>query len=519
MRLSFSLRHVHEVCAALIHAGLVVCWIGLASSTQAQGFRDVSEAWGFPADGKAAFADYDGDGWIDVFTGQLYRNQQGQGFQRVEANAPGGGSGLWGDYDNDGHPDLFVYGGKGALFRNVGDGTFAQVPFPELPTINSRGAVWADLNADGFLDLYVGGYEAWQEAIYPDVVYFNQADDSGGRRFVEAWRSAAGESFSARGVTAADFDEDGATDIFVSNYRLQPNNLWQNDGSGRLTNVAEERGAHGIPGDEINYQNTVKYPVCGHTIGSAFGDLDDDGHIDLFVGNFSHPPAYQNRPQFLRNLGPAEGYKFADQSATAGLAWQESYASPALGDYDNDGDLDLYFTTVYPVGSGGIKNFPVLYRNEGDWKFVDVTQEQGLQQLDATYQAAWADVDNDGDLDLATAGKLFLNELGAAPPANAADNSTPPAGHWIELELQGDGVRVNRSAIGATVRIRLGEKTLTRCVEAGTGEGNQNSLRLHFGLGEHDAPIDLEIAWPGGGVQTVKSLNVDQRHEIPFAVD
>lgn len=474
-----------------------------ANSATAQGFRDVSERYGFASDGKAAFCDYDGDGFVDLYAGgKLYHNAgPGKKLTVITRKAPAGGEGLWGDFDNDGHPDLFTYSGRGALYRNQGDGTFAAHEFPELATINSRGAVWVDLNLDGFLDLYVGGYEVWEQTVHPDVILWNTDDGAGDRKFVEHWRTAEGECLSARGVTSADFDEDGAPDVFVSNYRLQPNLLWRNDGAGKLTNVAAERGAAGTPDAEITYTGGVKYRISGHTIGSAFADVDADGHLDLFVGNFSHPPANQNRPQFLRNAGPAGNFAFEDRSADSGLAWQESFASPAFADIDLDGDLDLYFTTVYPIGSGGIQNFPVLYRNESNWKFQNVTDGQNLTKLGPTYQAAWADLDNDGDLDLCTAGKLFLNE-------------NPRRGTWLEVTLQGNGATVNRSAVGATARITLADRVLTRHVEAGVGEGNQNDLRLHFGLGLETAPVTLEITWPGGRKQTVSRLAPNKHHMI-----
>ncbi len=475
----------------------VIALMGATDTSAA--FRDVSEAFGFAGGSKAAFADYDGDGWVDVYAGgKLYRNDNGKRFIQVKDAGLSGGEGIWGDYDNDGRPDLFDYSGSGALYRNIGDGSFKQVKFDKLPTVNSRGAVWLDIDNDGRLDLYVGGYEVWQKAVHPDVIYRNTGD----HKFVEHWRSADNARYSARGVTSGDFDEDGDTDVFVSNYRLQPNFLWRNDGRGKFQNAAKTHGAAGIPNQTITYTGGIRYPICGHTIGSAIGDLDDDGHLDIFVANFSHPPANQDRPEFLRNRGPKHDYKFEGRSVGAGLAWQESFASAALGDYDNDGDLDLYFTTVYAVGSGSIRNYPVLYRNDGGWKFTNVTADQGLAKLGPTYQAAWADIDNDGDLDLCTNGKLFLNE---APPRN-----------WIKLVLEGDGKQVNRSAIGATVRLKIGERVITRHVETGTGEGNQNDITLHFGLGDLESDVTVEIAWPGKVAQRVTGLKVNRLHRIKF---
>lgn len=493
----FTFQSRSSFLARVVSAGVPVFVTFVLFSSRLFGqFRDASKELGFSGGGQASFVDFNGDGWVDIHAGKLYRNDGGKRFVVVK-DAPGG-AGIWGDFDNDGRPDFFVYGGTGALYRNLGNGKFKKVPFPALPTVNSLGAAWVDINNDGLLDLYVGGYEIWTKRVHPDAIYLNQGNGT----FKEHWRSPAKGCYSARGVTAADFDEDGAIDVYVSNYRLQPNFLWKNDGKGKFTDVAVKYGAAGNKGPVINYTGGIRYGLHGHTIGSCFGDLDDDGHIDLFVGNFAHPRAHQDRPQFLRNRGPAGKYAFEDKSKGAGLAFQESFASPALGDYDNDGDLDLYFTTVYAVGSGGIRNYPVLYRNNGDWTFTNVTASERIPNLPPTYQAAWADIDNDGDLDLCTAGKLFVNE--------------GRKHKWIEVTLVGDGKTVNRSAVGAVVRIRLGKRVLTRHVEAGTGQGNQNDLRLHFGLGSHKKPVSVDIVWPGGHKQRIEGLAANRRHRVEF---
>ncbi len=431
-------------------AVVAVVMLGIGELWAAPGFVDVSAQVGIAVGGYASWADYDSDGWVDVCIGQtLFHSERGSRFTQV-----GEYGGIWGDCDNDGDVDLFSWEGAGNLWRNNGDGTFsdATVGLPPLPTVRSLGACWADLNGDGLLDLYVGGYEVWGVVTaYPDTIYLNQGNGT----FVEQWRTPDSQLQQARGVTAADFDNDADMDIYVSNYRLQPNLLWRNDGSLNFTNVAHEYGVAGDGG----------LGAYGHTIGSAWGDLDNDGYIDLFVGNFSHPPAYQDRPVFLRNQGPPD-FHFEDMSSGAGLQWQESFASPALGDFDNDGDLDLYFTTVY----GG--DHCVLYRNDGNWQFTDVTAEAGIDAA-GTYQAAWADYDNDGDLDLLTGGKLYENQMAS--------------GHWLKVRVQ-----LPRG------ESPLARQVLTRQVEGGTGQGNQNELTLHFGLGDHSGPVLLEISWPDG---------------------
>jgi hypothetical protein len=221
------------------------------------------------------------------------------------------------------------------------------------------------------------------------------------------------------------------------------------------------------------------------------GDFNDDGEIDIFAAHFAH--SGQTESQFFKNNGQSGNYTFQDMGQS-GVQWQESYASSALGDYDNDGDLDLFFTTVYESDS------PRMYRNDGNFNFTDVTSSLGLSGIGQTYRAAFADYDNDGDLDLTTGGSLFENQ----------GNSN----HWIKLKMVGDSQSINRDAIGAQVRIQANGKTYTRQVEAGTGEGNQNDPTLHFGLGSHSGTVDLDILWPGGTTSQITGLAVDQLHSL-----
>ena len=324
-------------------------------------------------------------------------------------------------------------------------------------TIGGDGACWADFDGDGWPDLCAGG-AAWRNE---KGVRFTKIADTGP-------------------VVAADYDNDGRTDLFS----WSPPRLWRNTGES-----FEQAPLPELP-------KTVSRGAC-------WGDFDSDGELDLFAGNFAHVDSRGDQPKsrFLRNLGPTGGFKFEDKG-TCGVFYQESYASPAAGDYDNDGDLDLLFTTVYADASFGRKNYPVLYRNDGVFAFADGTAAAGLSLLGATYQAAWADFDRDGDLDLVTAGKLFVN-MGTANRS-------------LAVRLIGDGKTVNRSAIGAQVRVRIGAATRTRQVEAGTGEGNQNDLTLHFGLGEHKGAVDLEVLWPHGKKQTVRGVRAGATVEVRY---
>lgn len=431
----------------------------------------------------ACWVDLNNDGWSDVCaSGTVWKNVDGQSFAKV-ADV---GSSVAADFDNDGLVDLFSWS-QLQLFRNEGDFRFQPFALPELPKTVSRGACWGDLNSDGFVDLVIGGYEDWNAGItWPYIVLLNQ----NGTAFTAADSKSV---YRTRGVTGCDFDRDGDVDVYLSNYRLQPNQLLICDGKGGLADAA---GPRGVIATSPGFGG-------GHSIGSAWGDFDNDGLIDLFAGNFAHQDGRGDQPKsrFLKNLGPEKDYAFEDRGP-CGVHYQESYATPAAGDYDNDGNLDVFFTTVYGVASFGRPNHPVLFRSNGQFGVTNANASAQLPNLPPTYQAAWADYDNDGDLDLLTAGKLFENQ--------GSSNA------WLKVKLTGDGKAVNRSAIGAQVRIAIGEKTFTRQVEAGTGEGNQNDLNLHFGLGSHRGPVTLNILWPDGSEQVIENAMPRSQVMIEF---
>ena len=442
-------------------------------------FADRTGALGLSINGASAcWVDINADGWVDLCAGgSVWRNNNGESFTKIKN---GVGAVVAADFDNDGFPDLFSYSSKRA-YRNIKGKDFKQMEMPKIPAFSSCGACCGDFNGDGYVDIYIGGYENWEKGItFPDRLLLNE----GGKGFTIAWSD---KRFRARGITACDMDRDGDLDIYVSNYRLQPNVLWQNDGKGVFEDVAKQQGVVA----------TSKGFGGGHSIGAVWGDFDNDGWMDIFAGNFAHRDKRGDQPKsrVLRNLRKRKKPTFKDKGP-CGVFYQESYASPAAADFDNDGDLDLFFTTVYGTASFGKKNFSVLYSNEGNFQFSDSTKAENLSGISKTYQAAWADFDNDGDLDLVSGGKLYQNQSSG--------------NHWLKVRLVGDGKRVNRSAIGAQVRLFLGDTILTRQVEAGTGQGNQNELCLHFGLGAHSTPVRLQILWPGGSKQRIRHVDVDK---------
>lgn len=480
MRLRLSLR---SGLPGIFCAGILLCAFMVSASPR---FVDVTDAVGLKI-GKqqGSWADLNHDGWPDlVLGGYVWLNQEGRSFVQLEETSPmcqQGGSSVLADFNGDGHVDAYLIARGGALWLGDGSGRFRLGQAEKNPAGAIQAAATADLNQDGWLDLYIANYEIWKEQRdFPDIILANR-----GGALVHQWSASPEQQMRGRGVTCCDFNQDGRMDIYVSNYRLMPNFLWVNRGGWELSDEARVYGCAGSERRSVVFKNSlgVPYYSSGHTIGSVWGDFNNDGYFDLFVGNFSHPPAYQDRPQLLLNRGPEGQYRFIDCSVAAAIPWQESYGSPAAADVDNDGWLDLFYTTCYAGDSGR------LFRNLGEWKapvagplFADVTPESGLIS-GQNYQNAFVDFDNDGRLDLLTGGRLYRN-------------ITDGAGHWLLLTLKGDGP--NRSAVGAVVTVSAGERQVVRQVEAGTGNANQNDLRLHFGLGAHDTSVAVTMRWPDG---------------------
>jgi enediyne biosynthesis protein E4 len=468
--------------------GLFLAWAAAAAAQKpdAPWFRDATKEYGLIGSGPAALVDLDGDGWPDLICdGRIYKNEEGKRFVDVtkETGVAGSGSATVADIDNDGLPDIYCCGGTGTLWHNRGKLRFEDWTKRVPPNKHQRSlaAAFGDLDGDGYVDLYVTNYEDWKDNTYPypDLLFRNRGGDKG---FEPWWEAKADQVMPGRGVTFFDVDGDGQPEIYVSNYRLAPNFLWFHDAKSVLKDRAMELGAAGTPGPPVQYGNGTTVKCCGHTIGSCVADFDNDTHLDILVANFSHPPVWQNRSQFLRNAGPP-GFRFEDKSNSVKLRWQESYAVAIAGDIDNDGLVDFYVTTVY----AGDKS--VMYRNLGNWKFDEVTRQAGVETAQ-TYQAAFADINGDGFLDLVSGGKVWINTL--------SERQSTSKNHYLKVLLVGKN-KCNRLGVGSRVVVKIGDQTFTRQVEAGTGSGAQNDLNLHFGLGAAQGSAEVTVHWAGGG--------------------
>lgn len=482
----------------------------------------------------AAIIDFDRDDRADIYFvngartasekgpgNVLYRNNGDGTFTNVTEKA-GVADFRWGlgaasaDYDNDGWPDLYVTNyGRSTLYRNRGDGTFEDVT--DRAGVGkvgySAGATFGDYDRDGRVDLFVTNYLEF-DATLPEakglgcsykgipvfcgpggfkgganILYRNRGDGT----FVDVTQQAgvaAIEPHYSFTATFEDFDLDGWPDLFVANDST-PNYLYRNLGDGRFQEIGAEAG--------------VAFSEDGRSqasMGVAIGDYNNDGRSDIFVTNFSddYNTLYRNEGSMF----------FTDQSFQAGVARP---SMPMLGwgtlleDFDNDGQQDVVVANghIYPAVDGRPVNttyrqFLQVFRNT-DGKFTDVSELAGLHKIGklAARTILSADFDNDGGTDLA------VTQIDG--PAILLSNRGR-RGHWITFQLEGR--TSNRSAIGASVRIKVGARQQWRTVRSGGSYISQNDLRLHFGLGAATQIDEVEITWPSGSPTKMTNVSADQ---------
>ena len=457
-----------------------------------------------------AWGDYDGDGYIDLFVANwdnscacgtdgrdfLYHNNGDGTFSRILSGPVVNDfviscGATWADYDNDGHLDLLVtkWDRPNTLYRNNGDGTFALAnTILARQTEHSCAGVWGDFNNDGWLDLFIANTSSDGTTQARDNILY-QSDRQGDFKPISFGQKPPGEgdSFAA---SWGDIDNDGFLDLVVA----------QGGGRGSQQTLLYHNNRNGTFTLQTN--SIVAAALLSHE-GCAWGDFNNDGWLDLCVGNFFG----QNNCLFLNNgdgtfTQITNSVVTQDGGTTKNVTW---------ADYDNDGWLDLFVSNTGPfdpatfTSLGEESNF--LYHNNGDGTFTKVTSGSLVNDRGHFCGSAWGDYDNDGFLDLFVAnGFIIANRNNLLYHNNGNSNA------WVNFRLV--GTLSNRSAIGAKVRLKATIHGRTfwqmREISGGSGFASQNDIRANFGLGDATNAELVRIEWPSGVVQTMTNVQPRQ---------
>jgi len=484
-----------------------------------------------------AFLDYDNDGWMDVYLvnsgpcdfytppvplrNALYRNNRDGTFTDVTAKAgvPGNAYGMGvavGDYNNDGFPDLYVTQyPHSILYHNNGDGTFTDVTAKAGVAAPgwSSSAVWFDYDNDGRLDLFVCRFGDFDKSkqIYcgnkdtgahyycaPSVVrplacwlFHNNGDGT----FTDVSKSSGIGALLSRawGVVAADINNDGLMDLFVTNDKL-PNFLFANRGKGKFEEIGAFAG--------VAYNS---FGLSRSGMGVDAADFNDDGLVDLFVGNIDHEVF-----SLYRNAG---NEAFDDLAATSAIGRSSQLLSGwglKFFDFDNDGTLDLIVCNGHPDTMVGVYQKDVSYRERmllfrnsgGAWSDVSAQAGEAFARPMAGRGLALGDFNNDGALDV-------LSAVNDGAPVLLRNNAARGQ-HWLGLRLVGR--KANRDAVGALVSWQAGGAKHHRAKVGGGSFMSSHDPRVVLGLGSAAKIDSLEVHWPqpGVAVERFTDLPVDR---------
>jgi hypothetical protein len=471
-----------------------------------------------------SWGDYNNDDYQDLLVngGRLFENNGPPDYDFIEVSQyvglSGSGNGAWADYDNDGYLDLYCTGSD-ILWHNEGSPSYKfKDVTSEAGNIGDNypttAVGWGDYDLDGYLDIYIANGEDWNDGnpiYYPDFLYHN----NGNGTFTDVTNNSGirtfGGPFYGRGVAWGDFDNNGWPDIYISNYRISQNWLFYNNKNGTFTDIAMDKG---VTGEESQRMGNTYY---GHTVGSAWADLDNDGDLDLFESNLVHKDLYRGPicgdSQIYRNNGPGNDYSFTDVRSSSGVPEKnigggedELYVGITMGDFDNDGFQDLFIPQIYDLDY----SYSYLYHNNGDWTFSNVSEVVGVLVWN-TYGGAWCDYDNDGFLDLVTGGS------GSADPNATYEvhlyQNSGNKNSWLHVRLKGG--HYNRQCIGVRVKVIADQFSQIREVEGGSGgHSQQNSIPVEFGFGSYSGTVDVEVSWPSGHIQLIEDVFLNQLLEI-----
>ncbi len=504
-----------------------------------RGFEDVTERAGFErifrsdeGRGPASFClagDVDNDGDVDLF---VARNCE------PEKPAQGPGRNLPAEKEGRMVVDWKDPGVRSAILLNDGRGRFSALPYAGVaePAETTCAAVFVDVDADGLLDLFTGNWYVsygWSYEAYPDRLF----KGVGGGRFVETTSRAGlftvrrpGYRNSSRptyGVAHCDWNNDGRQDLLVCAYGRRWNNLWRNDGDGTFTEVGFETGFDGDAARSGAYPEGIRrskeapFRANGNTFSAAPADFDNDGDIDVYIGEITHWWAgpSSDRSELLVNQGAKEGWSFSREGEARGIVrehatgrWNQGDLHVGWLDADNDGLLDLVIASSdYPDDQ-----FLRLFRQDEDHRFEDVTSLAGFDWRNPTGMS-FGDFDRDGRTDILLGNNNMRltkeQKKGRVLEAALFRNVAGTGNHFLTVSLAGKGEGAsNRLGIGARVEVRAGGRVQVREIRGGGGHcGQQDEPVAHFGLGPADRVETLRVRWPDreGTVQVFTNVEAD----------
>jgi len=466
----------------------------------------------------SAWCDYDNDGLLDLYithfglfnsdgeyfgsANQLFRNLGEDGFEDVTTYELEAQSGLshhaaWADIDNDGLPDMYISQSSNSgiefsvLLHHDSTGSFSNITSGDPLAMDGmlpRGIGWQDVNNDGFVDLLIANSNG-------DTKKNRLLINTGNNEFILQESVFAEAMRESRSIGWCDYNNDNLPDVYIANGAEdhadvfnRTNQLFKNVGDGTWVDVAEFAGV-----DDV-----------GHGRGQVWGDINNDGYLDLFVGNQKGSDTGGGHNRMYKNNGDGT---FTVITNSAGLLESFRTRCVSMADYNNDGFLDIY---IVNFGNATPPNH--LYRNNGNNTFTEVaagTLATGGPGNGSS--ATWADFDNDGWIDLYIVGGS--TESPGEGMNRLLRNANQNGNHWLEVELC--GTISNRTAIGARVSITHRNAfnqivSQMREIQNGSGYNSAHMLRAHFGVGQSDEILDITIRWPSGIVQTISNQPVDK---------
>ncbi|MEI8018201.1 MAG: CRTAC1 family protein [Schlesneria sp.] len=491
--------------------------------------------------GGSVFDDFTGDGLPDLFVtsldldrGASFFVNRGDGTFEDRSDQAGLADQIYvlnvvrADFDNDGHPDVLLLRGawdramRMSLLRNRGNSTFEDVTISSglIEPIASETAAWGDYDNDGLVDLFVGG--EYRSPVPDNATYSLEPrnrcrlyHNEGNGKFVDvAEKVGVAEEECTKGSAWGDYDGDGRLDLFVSNMNA-PCRLYHNEPDGTFRDVAVELDVTG-----------PKHGFVSHGFACWFWDYDNDGQLDLYVNDYTStlaefvalalkiPLEQRSRPRLYRNVG-AKGFR--DVTVDVGLDRDMMPMGCNFGDIDNDGYLDMYLGTGRMSLEVLVPN--LMFKNDAGRKFLDITTASGTGHLQKGHGVSFADWNCDGSID------LFV-QAGGAVPGDRAYNllfQNPGQGHhWLKVKLV--GTKTNRSAFGAKIKAVVGanegsSRSIFRTIGNNSSFGG-NTLVETLGLLDSTTVAELQIYWPTSQTtQTFRDIPADQLIEITEGID